>query len=81
MSILYFILIGIVAGWLAGLIMKGSGFGILWDLILGVIGAVIGGLIAQALHLELSGVIGHLISATVGAILLLALLRLIKRRG
>jgi uncharacterized membrane protein YeaQ/YmgE (transglycosylase-associated protein family) len=75
----WFIIIGIVAGWLAGLIMKGGGYGLLGDLVVGVIGAFLGGFLFGLLHIEAAGLIGELIVALVGAIVLIALLRLIKR--
>ncbi len=79
MDFIWFIIIGIVAGWLAGKIMKGGGFGILGDLILGIIGAVLGGWIFGLLGITAGGLIGALITATVGAIVLIALLRMVKR--
>ena len=80
MDLLWFILIGIAAGWLAGQIMKGSDFGLLGDLIVGVIGALLGGFMFQLLGITAAGLIGSLITATIGAIVLIALLRVIKRR-
>ncbi len=81
MQFVWFILIGIVAGWLAGLIMKGGGYGLLGDLIVGVIGALLGGWLFGLLNVSLpiSPLVGQLVVATVGAIVLIALLRLIKR--
>lgn len=80
MSFLYFILIGICAGWLAGQIMKGGGFGLIGDLVVGVIGALIGGAVFSRLGVGAGGgLIGSLIVATIGAIILLFILRLIKR--
>ncbi len=79
MDFIWFIIIGIVAGWLAGQIMKGGGFGLIGDLIVGVIGALLGGFLFRLLGLSAGGLIGSLITATVGAIVLIAILRLIKR--
>jgi uncharacterized membrane protein YeaQ/YmgE (transglycosylase-associated protein family) len=79
MHFLWFILIGIAAGWLAGQVMKGGGFGILGDLVVGVIGALLGGFLFGLLGLAATGLLGSLITATFGAIVLLALLRLVKR--
>jgi uncharacterized membrane protein YeaQ/YmgE (transglycosylase-associated protein family) len=79
MSILWFILIGIAAGWLAGQIMKGGGYGLLGDLIVGVIGSILGGVLFEAIGLSANGLVGSLITATVGAIVLIALLRFFKR--
>ncbi len=79
MNFVWFILIGICAGWLAGQIMKGGGFGLIGDLIVGVIGALLGGWIFGLLGIAAGGLLGALITATVGAIVLIALLRVIKR--
>lgn len=79
MDLVWFILIGIAAGWLAGQIMGGGGFGLLGDLILGVIGALVGGYLLGLLGVGFGGLIGALITATVGAIVLIALLRMVKR--
>ncbi|MEK7235059.1 MAG: GlsB/YeaQ/YmgE family stress response membrane protein [Nitrospirota bacterium] len=78
MNFVWFILIGIAAGWLAGQIMKGGGFGVLGDLIVGVIGALLGGFLFGLLGIMTGGLVGSLITATVGAIVLIALLRFIK---
>jgi uncharacterized membrane protein YeaQ/YmgE (transglycosylase-associated protein family) len=75
----WFIIIGIVAGWLAGKIMRGAGFGLLGDLVIGIIGALLGGFIFGQLGISSGGLVGSLITATIGAIILLFLIRLIKR--
>ena len=79
MHIVWLILIGIAAGWLAGQIMKGGGFGLIGDLVVGVIGALLGGFIFGQLGIGEGGLLGTLVVATIGAILFLFLLRLIKR--
>jgi uncharacterized membrane protein YeaQ/YmgE (transglycosylase-associated protein family) len=79
MNFVWFILIGICAGWLAGQIMKGGGFGIVGDLIVGVIGALLGGWLFGILGIAAGGLLGALITATVGAIVLIAILRVIKK--
>jgi uncharacterized membrane protein YeaQ/YmgE (transglycosylase-associated protein family) len=78
-SLLLFLIIGLVAGWLAGKIMRGGGFGLIGDLIVGVIGALLGGWIFGLLGIEFGGILGSLITALVGAIVLLFILRLIKK--
>lgn len=79
MNLIWFILIGLAAGWIAGQLVKGSSFGLLGDIIVGVIGAVLGGFLFSALGLSSSGgLFGSLIVATVGAVVLLFGLRLIK---
>ena len=79
MEFLWFILIGIAAGWLAGQVMKGGGYGLVGDLIVGVIGALLGGFLFRLLGIAAGGLLGSLITATVGAIVLIALLRAIKQ--
>jgi uncharacterized membrane protein YeaQ/YmgE (transglycosylase-associated protein family) len=79
MEVIWFILIGLVAGWLAGQITKGSGFGIVGDIVLGVLGAVLGGVLFNVLELPWGGLVGRLIVATIGAVLLIFIVRLIRR--
>lgn len=78
-TLLIFLAIGAVAGWLAGIILQGSGFGLLGDIALGVIGAVIGGFLFGLLGFAAVGLIGQIISATVGAVALVFVLRLLKK--
>jgi uncharacterized membrane protein YeaQ/YmgE (transglycosylase-associated protein family) len=79
-SLIYFLIIGIVAGWLAGKVMRGRGFGLLGDLVVGIIGAVIGGWLFGVLGIGVGGgLIGSLITAFIGAVLLIFLVRLIRR--
>jgi uncharacterized membrane protein YeaQ/YmgE (transglycosylase-associated protein family) len=73
------IVIGILAGWLAGKIMRGKGFGLAVDLLLGIVGAILGGHIFALVGLAAFGLIGRLIVALVGALLFLWLIRAIKR--
>ena len=79
MNIVWFLLIGLAAGWLAGQIMKGGGYGLVGDLIVGVIGAILGGFLFGLLGINTNSLIGSLITATVGAIVLIAGLRALKR--
>lgn len=80
MSLIYFILVGICAGWLAGVIMKGGGFGLIGDLLVGVIGALLGGFLFGQMGVATGGgLLGSIIVATIGAIVLIFLLRLIKK--
>ena len=78
-SLVIFLAIGAVAGWLAGLIMKGGGLGLIGNMVIGVVGAVIGGFLFSALGLSASGLIGSIITATVGAVVLLFIIGVIKR--
>lgn len=79
MSLLYFALIGIVAGWLGGRIMKGRGFGLIGNLIVGVVGAIIGGWALGELGFRSSGLISSLITATLGSVILLFIVGLISK--
>lgn len=79
MHIIWFLLIGLAAGWLAGQIMKGGGFGLVGDLVVGVIGALLGGFLFGLLGMHAGGLVGNLVMATIGAIVLLWLLRFVKR--
>ncbi len=72
---LWFLIIGVAAGWLSGKLMRGRDFGLLGDLVVGVIGALIGGFIFSVLGVVFLGIIGSLVSATVGAIVLLWVIR------
>jgi len=75
-SLLWWIVIGLLAGWIAGTVSRGRGFGCLADIILGLIGAVIGGWIFSKFQIPTYGFIGSLAAATVGAIVLVAVARL-----
>jgi len=80
MNLLWFLIVGLIAGWLAGLLVKGGGFGLIGDLVVGVIGAFFGGFLFSTLGVSAGGgLIGSIIVATIGAVVLLFLVRLIKR--
>ena len=74
----WFLIIGIVAGWLAGKLTRGHGFGLVGNLAVGIIGALIGGFIFRFFGVVSFGLIGSLVTATVGAVLLLWLVRQLK---
>jgi uncharacterized membrane protein YeaQ/YmgE (transglycosylase-associated protein family) len=79
-GIIAWLVIGAVAGWLAGKIVEGGGFGLIGDIVVGIIGAVIGGYLAGALGISIGGgLISSIIVAVIGAVILLFVLRLIKR--
>ena len=78
--LIWSIFVGIIAGWLSGKIMKGRGFGILGDLVVGIVGAVIGEFVFEAIGLQASGTLGSIIMATVGALILLFAIRVINNR-
>jgi uncharacterized membrane protein YeaQ/YmgE (transglycosylase-associated protein family) len=78
MYLLWQIAIGILAGWLAGKIMRGRGFGVLLDLVIGIVGSLLGGFVFSLLGLYSSSLIGSIVVATAGAVLLLYLVRMLK---
>jgi len=78
-SLIWFLLVGLIAGWLAGKVMRGGGFGVVGDMIVGIIGAFLGGWLFGLLGIHAGGLIGSIVTAFVGAVVLLLLLRLIKR--
>ena len=79
-SLIIFLIVGAVAGWLAGVIVKGYGFGLLGNIVVGVIGSFFGGLLLAHFHvIQTGGVVGAVIGATIGAVILLLLLRLLRR--
>jgi len=78
-SLVIFLLIGAVAGWIAGQVVKGGGFGLIGDIVVGILGAFIAGFLLPGLGLGLTGVVGSIIYAAIGAIILLVVVRLIKR--
>lgn len=81
MELLWFVLIGAFAGWLAGRFMRGNGFGLIGDVIVGIIGAFVGAYVFRATGVELGGgLIGSLIVAFAGAVLLLFVVRLFTGR-
>ncbi len=79
LSLLWFLIIGVAAGWLAGQFMKGGGFGLVGDLVVGAVGGLLGGWLFGMLGITAGGLLGALIMATVGAMVLLFLIRLIKK--
>ena len=79
MNLLIFLLIGALAGWLAGVVMKGRGFGVLVNIVVGVIGAFFGGWLLPRLGVGLGGDIGLFLTAFIGAVILLAIIGLIRR--
>lgn len=79
MWLLWTILIGILAGWLAGQIVKGHGMGVIVDLIVGILGSLLGGFIFGLLGLGAYGLVGRLVMSVVGAVVLLLLIRVLKR--
>ncbi len=84
MGLVAWIVVGLIAGWLAGMVMKGSGFGIIGDIVLGIIGALLGGFLASTvlnIPNPLTGInFTSILTAVVGAIIVVAIIRLLPRR-
>jgi uncharacterized membrane protein YeaQ/YmgE (transglycosylase-associated protein family) len=80
MFLLWTILIGIFAGFLAGHVVRGKGFGLLMDLVVGIVGSILGGWLFSLVGLAAYGLIGRLFTAFIGAVILLWLVRALKRR-
>ena len=79
-GLIWWIVVGLIAGWLAGKVMKGGGFGVLMDIVIGMVGAVIGGWVFGLLGIYSNGgLIGSVLVAFVGAVILLWLVRMIKK--
>ncbi len=77
-QLIYFLLIGLAAGWLAGKFMEGRSFGLLGNLAVGIVGAFLGGFLFQLVGLIAIGLLGQLLAATVGAVVLLFILRKVR---
>ncbi|HKE33730.1 MAG TPA: GlsB/YeaQ/YmgE family stress response membrane protein [Candidatus Acidoferrum sp.] len=79
-GLLYTVIVGLIAGWLAGQVMKGGGYGALVDIILGILGGILGGWLFGVLGLHAGGLIGRIVVAFVGAVILVWLTRLVKKK-
>ncbi len=77
-TIIWWLLVGLIAGFLASVVMRGGGYGILGDIIVGIVGAIIGGFLASLLGLGASGLVGTVIIAFLGACVLIAILRAVS---
>jgi uncharacterized membrane protein YeaQ/YmgE (transglycosylase-associated protein family) len=79
-TLLIWLIVGAVAGWLSGVIVRGGGFGLLGDIVVGILGAFVGGWLLPKLGIHLgAGIVAVIASATLGAVVLLLLVRLIRR--
>jgi len=81
MNILVFIIVGAIAGFLAGKVVTGHGLGLIWDIIVGIIGAFLGGWLAGLVGIGVSSLLALAVVAFIGAVILLALFRLVTSRG
>ena len=78
-GIIWWIIVGLIAGWIAGRIMKGGGYGMIADIVLGILGGIIGGWIVGQLGFGGGGMVWSILVAILGAVILIALTRLIKK--
>jgi uncharacterized membrane protein YeaQ/YmgE (transglycosylase-associated protein family) len=78
-GILWWIIVGLIAGWLAGQVMKGGGYGVLADVVLGILGGILGGWVFSKMGMGATSTIGAIIVAFIGAVILVGLPRLVKR--
>jgi uncharacterized membrane protein YeaQ/YmgE (transglycosylase-associated protein family) len=79
-SIIIMLIVGAIAGWLAGQIVRGFGFGLLWNIVIGIIGAFIGTwLLTQLGFLPFSGFVGSIVNAVIGAVVLLLIIGFVRR--
>ncbi|HWR95447.1 MAG TPA: GlsB/YeaQ/YmgE family stress response membrane protein [Arenimonas sp.] len=79
MDLIVFLVIGAIVGWLAGVIMKGGGFGVIGNIIVGILGAMLGGWLLPRLGVTIGGEFGGFITAVIGAVILLFIVGLLKR--
>jgi uncharacterized membrane protein YeaQ/YmgE (transglycosylase-associated protein family) len=78
-GLLYWIIVGLIAGFLAGKVMKGGGYGVLMDIVLGMLGAIVGGWLFGMLGISAGGLIGGILVAFIGAVILIWLTRMLKK--
>ena len=79
-SIIIWIIVGAIAGWLAGMVVKGGGFGLIGDIIVGIVGALIAGWLLPTIGFPIAaGFVGAIIDAFIGAVILLIIIKLVKR--
>jgi len=79
MNVIFWLIIGALAGWIAGNLMRGGGFGLLGNIVVGIVGALVGGWVFGLLGISAGGALGSLVTAVVGACVLLFLVSLVKR--
>ena len=78
MNTLWFLIIGVLTGWIAGELTKGSGFGLIGNLVVGILGALAGGFIFDAFNITAGGLLGQLVMSVVGAVILLFIVSLVR---
>ena len=81
MSLIVFIIVGAIAGFLVGRVMTGHGLGLIWDIVVGILGAFLGGWLAGLVGIDVTNIVVELLVAFVGAVILLFLFRMVTGRG
>jgi len=81
MDVIWFLIIGAVAGWIAGELVRGDGFGLVGNLVVGIVGAVIGGFLFSLLGISAYGLTGSLVMAVIGAVVLLFIVNMVRTRS
>lgn len=79
MNLVWFLLVGLIAGWLAGVLVRGRGYGVIADIIIGVLGAMVGGFLFSLLGFSARGTLGSIITAVIGAVVFLAIVKAIHK--
>ena len=78
-SLVIWLLIGFIAGWIAGELTKGSGFGLWGNIVIGIVGAILGGILLSALGVDPGGFLGEVVQAVIGALVLLAIVSIVRQ--
>ena len=78
-GLIWWVIVGLIAGWAAGKIMQGGGYGVAMDIVLGIVGAVVGGWLMSLVGIQAGGLIGTIIVAIIGAVFLIWITRLLKK--
>jgi uncharacterized membrane protein YeaQ/YmgE (transglycosylase-associated protein family) len=78
-NLIWWVVVGLIAGWAAGKIMKGGGYGAVMDIVLGIVGAVVGGWLMSVVGIHAGGLIGTIIVAIIGAVILIWITRMLKK--
>ena len=78
-ALIWWVIVGLIAGWAAGKLMQGGGYGAAMDIVLGIVGAVVGGWLMSLVGIQAGGLVGTIIVAIIGAVLLIWIARLLKK--
>ena len=79
MNVIWFLLIGLLVGWLAGVLVQGRGYGVIADIVIGIVGAVLGGFLFSLVGLTAYGLLGSIVMSVIGAVVFIAIVKAIHR--